>query len=88
MAGTFKNTYTTPETQANVTYDKLLSFEVNVETGRCSCRFAKCDSSNNILSRRSEEFTLSGSDLTTPTNSVFASAKTAGVTPAGTISEV
>jgi len=88
MAGTFKNTLSTPESIGHATYDKLLSYEVDVVNQKCTVRLAKCDSENNILSRRSESFDLTGTDLTTPSNSVFSSAQTAGVTAAGTIAEV
>ena len=84
---TFKNTYTTPETQANVTYDKLISYEVNANTGRCTGRFEKYDGSDNLIGRRTEEVTLTSTDLSTPTDTIFDAFQTAGKTPAGTIAE-
>lgn len=88
MAGTFKNVLSTPESLPSITYDKLLGYEVDVINQRCTVRLAKCDSSDNVISRRTETFDLTGTDLTTPSDSIFASAQAAGKTPAGTISEV
>ena len=87
MAGTFINTLTSAEEVANITKEKITSFEVHTPSGRCTIRWHKLDSSDNIISKHSQEFTLSGTDLSTPTTTIGDAAKTAGVLQAGTIAE-
>lgn len=88
MAGTFKNTLTAAEEVPDITYEKIVSYEVNVTAGRCRISWHKCDTSDNIISKHSQEFDISGTDLSTPTTTIGNAAKTAGVLQAGTISEV
>lgn len=89
MAGTFKNTLDSAETTADVVEERVISYEVNVTGQTCTIRLAKFDSGDNQIGRqRTETFALTGTDLSTPTTTIFTAAKTAGKTAAGTITEV
>lgn len=83
----FKNTLISPQAVNNIVYDKLVSFEVNAETGKCSVRIQRCDDSDQVIDTVFRNFFLETDDLEDIATKVFAAAQVVGITAAGTITK-
>lgn len=88
MANSKKSTLDTPEATPDITYVKIMTAEVNFDTGEIKGVYCKCDSGGNTLGSGRYEFTCPAPNLTTIENEIITEADTAAALPAGTVENI
>ena len=88
MANAKKSTLDTPETRNDVTYIKLMTAEINFETGKVEGIYCKCDSAGDSVGSGRYSFDMPATNLATLENEIITEADTAAALPAGTVGDI
>lgn len=88
MANAKKSTLDTPESQADVTYIKVMTAEINFESGEIRGTYCRCTAGDVVVGSERYSFTCPGTNLETIENEILTEADTASAIPSGTIGAV